>query len=250
MRRTPIGPPLDGEVGTAGGQQCVTSERRCDQIIEPRRDREPPLCEADRWLPRPRPRQPPELTVRHTEHRDDPRDTDRATGAHRYREGERLTGGVQEHAGSRALRGDLAAIEGDNVAAAGIVVHEKSAAAEPRGLRLDKPKHRLHRDRCIDGRSARTQHLEPGFHSPRIGSGHHAAGAPIARRFRLDHRCADDRLARHRYRPSVTRDGGRATRDQCCADRQRERDAHTTDLAPHSSASMSFSMLSGESVGA
>ena len=214
MRRTPIGPPLDGEVGTAGGQQRITSERRCDQFIESRRDREPPLREADRRLPRPRPRQPPELAVRHTEHRDDPGDTDRATGAHRHREGERLAGGVEEHAGGRTLRGDLAAIEGDDIAAAGVVVHEKRAAPEPGGLRLDKPQHRLYRDRCIDGRTARTQHLEPGFHSPRIGGGHHAAGAPIARRFRFDDRCADHRLARHRCRPCVTRDGGRATRDQ------------------------------------
>ena len=117
--------------------------------------------------------------LRHLQHAQHARNTDRATAAARRRHGcGRVRIGLilpcKIVARGRCGRG-FAAIVGHDFLGRRVVVHHERTACNRARLRLHQAKHGLHRHRRIDGRSARLQHLATGLAGQRRVRHRHVA---------------------------------------------------------------------------
>ena len=114
---------------------------------------------------------------------------DRAAADHRVVELERLAVVAEEQLRRRRGRRGLARIERGQRPGPGVIPGEKTAAAEPRGLRLHQPEHGLHRNQRIRRIAALAQHREPRICRIGIGRHHHL---PLGMHRRLLRNAAGD----------------------------------------------------------
>ena len=167
--------------------QRVHSLRLTQKNGQARRNRETIAGKTDSGLPGSPPRQAPELAVCHFEHGYRPGNPGGPTTLLRFEEGQRLAFGIEEQLGRRAARSDLAPVIGHYIARGSGVMQQKSAAANPRRLRLHEPEYRLHGDGCVDRGTTLSQHLQTRIDRQRIGGGHHGTCTPRRVGLRLWH---------------------------------------------------------------
>ena len=106
------------------------------------------------------------LLVRQRQHAQQTRHTDCAPARHDFIKALRFA--VQhEHVRGREQRCGFTAIE--NLKLLAIVVHQKRAAADAAGLRFNQRQHQLHRNRCVNRRSAGFENLQTGGAGQRVG---------------------------------------------------------------------------------
>ena len=70
---------------------------------------------------------------------------------------------------------DLAAVVGLHGFDCGVVVEQEPAAADPGGLGLDQPQHRLRGDERVGGGATVAQHVAGRLGGQRVGGGHGVA---------------------------------------------------------------------------
>ena len=137
--------------------------------MQPRRDHEAALREADRGREQVRPRQLAVACVRARHQRQRARDARALAAGVDLAAGKRLCVGAEEPVGARRCRCRLAPVDRGDGAAAAVVPDEERAAAQPRVLRLDHSEHEHRRDRGVGGAAAPLQHLDPRRGRTRVG---------------------------------------------------------------------------------
>jgi hypothetical protein len=193
--------------GVAGGERLAARKevrpRRLEAVElgrlrhrarQPRRHLEAVLGERDRRPEQLGPVGRAVAGVDHVEKLGRARHPDRAAADQRVPERQRLAVHAREVVAVGRHRGGLAAVEGGELAARGVVVDQERAAAEPGGLRLDQPEHGLDGDHGVDRVAAVAQHLDAGLGGERMRRRHHAL---VRRR-----RCAQRDRGRRRDQPT------------------------------------------------
>ena len=94
---------------------------------------------------------------------------DRKAAGNRLTETHGLAFFIKKARRTRCCRGHLAAINRLHPVSLGIMVQEKSAAANPAGLRFYNGQRQHHRHRGIGGRTTSAQHFKTGFGGFRMG---------------------------------------------------------------------------------
>ena len=186
-----MAPPVRLREIRIGPARARLSPRRGDEAGQARADLEAVARQSFGVAEQGAPRQPTVRRLGHGQHGHRPRRPGRPSAQHRVAEVQRLAV-LEEQLGRRRRRRGLAAVIAGDLAAAGVEHHHEGAAAEPRGLRLHQPQHRLHRHRRIDRRAAVAQHLQSRLDRQRIGGGHEGPARE---------RGLDGRRGRRRLRP-------------------------------------------------
>ena len=161
------------EVGHHVGRTAQRRIRR-DQLVQAWRNGETLLRQFDRRFEQLRPRQAAMFFVGQF------KGAQYAWRPHRtttnLRPGERhgSTIGLQEKPFRGAGRCRFSSVISAHVFA--VPQHDQRATADAGRLRLDQRQYRLHCNRCIDGRTATTQHFPPGSGRQRVGGCCHVPG--------------------------------------------------------------------------
>ena len=146
-----------------------------DQSVQTRRDRESLPRQLDRGLEEARPGKLAVPAVRELEEPQQARHAHGFSADHRVGPIERATVGPEKAPGRSARGRGLPAVVGFELRVARRVMKQESAAAQPRGLRLDQAEHELHGDRSVDRVPAAADRVVPGTRGERMRRDHHEA---------------------------------------------------------------------------